>query len=264
MPSSAEPPSAVSSPPRAAPASKPDRHFHVIAAIVLIGLILTGFHHFYFHGRAYPGRPITPPIRNLIVAHGSLMAVWILVFLFQSLLILGNRRAIHRKIGSLAGVIAGAAVLLGLKLGIEAARVKPPGMLVDGLTATQFMAIPVLSVLVFGGCVAAAIIFRRNPSLHRTLMLIGTLSAMTAAVARIDFLSNLYAGTVFARIWGPFFMTAVLAFLLLVLKAALARKFDRKLAVGAVGLTLVLAFINQFATTGIWDGIAQFLLRVTA
>ena len=153
--------------------------------------MLTGFHHFYFGGNAYPGRPLTPPIRNLVILHGSAMAGWMLIFLVQPLLILAKNPKLHRKVGTVGAVIAGFAFLLGIKLGIEAARVKPPGMLAMGLNATQFMAIPVLSMLAFGACIAAAVAYRRNPALHRTLMLVGTLFAISAAMARIDFLTGL-------------------------------------------------------------------------
>ena len=46
------------------------RVFHVGTALLLLSLVLWGFHHFYFSGQAYPGRPLTPPIRTLVIAHG--------------------------------------------------------------------------------------------------------------------------------------------------------------------------------------------------
>jgi len=262
MPIAPGTPGTPSLPARPTPDTRPDRYFHPFAAAVLVALMISGFHHFFFAGRAYPGRELTPPIRNLIIIHGSIMAAWMLVFLVQPLLILGNNRRLHRRVGTAGAVIAGCAFLLGLKLGVESARVKPPGMLVDGLNATQFMAIPVLSMLAFGVCVAAGIYWRRNPSLHRSFMLVGTLFAISAAVARIDFLSDLYAGTIFATIWGPFFMTVVVALVLLALKSILTRKIDPKLAFGCAGLAVFLAFDFQVSTSRAWDGVAHFLLRI--
>lgn len=241
---------------------RPDRYFHTIAALILIVLMLTGFHLFYFHGRAYPGREITPPIRGMVIIHGCAMALWMLFFLIQPLLILSNSRKLHRQIGTAAAVVAGFALLLGLKLGVESARAKPPGMIVDGLDPVQFMAIPVLSVLAFGACVAAAIVNRRNPAVHRTCILIGTLFAISAAVARIDFLNGLVAGTVFYRIWGPFSMTVAVALLLLAIKFVLSRKLDARLAIGCLGLALFLAINFQLAPTPAWIGFGHFLLRI--
>lgn len=264
MSHTAVPPSGVFSPSRTSAATKPERYFHVLAAALLVAAMLTGFHHFYFQGRAYPGREITPPIRLLVILHGSAMAAWMLVFLIQPLLILGNNRKLHRKIGMVGAAIAGCAVLLGLKVGVESARVKPPEMIQYGLTPNQFMSIPILSILVFGGCVAAAVAYRRNPALHRALMLVGTLSAVTAAMARIDFMNGLFAHTVLQRIFGVYATTLFVATLLLVLKTAMMRKLDRALAIGWVGLALFFACAVQIATTPLWGGIATFLLRVMA
>ena len=246
---------------RTAPSPKPGRLFHTIAALVLVAVMLTGFHHFYFHGRAYPGRELTPPIRTLVILHGTAMAAWMLVFLAQPLLILTGKRRIHERVGMAAACIAAAIVILGLKLGVESARFKPPGMLVSGLAPRPFMAIPVISVLLFGGFVAAGVICRRRLAVHRAMMLLGTLAAISAALARIDSLANLYADTVWERLWGPFFMTVVLAVLLLFLKWLLTRSIDRIYAIGCAGLAVALAAIVQLAPTSAWDSVATALLR---
>lgn len=246
---------------RSAPAPRRGRLFHTIAALVLIALVLTGFHLFYFQGRAYPGRELTPPIRGLIILHGICMSAWMVVFLAQPLLILKGKRKAHAVIGTIASCFAAAIVVLGIKLGVEAARVKPPGLLVDGLDANQFMAIPVIGILIFGGCVAAAIVWRRRPSLHRALMLLGTLSAIAAALNRIGVLSRLYDGTVWDHIWGPYFTTVVVAFLLLGLKRILSGSWDRIYGIGCLGLAAALAANYQFATTGAWNSVARALLR---
>lgn len=264
MPLAANPRPEVSSPIRTVPNVKPEKYFYAVAAVVLVAAMLTGFHHFYFEGRAYPGREITPPIRRLVILHGSAMTAWMMVFLSQPLLVLRNEKKLHRKVGTVGAMLAGIAVVVGLKVAVESARAKPPEMLQYGLTPIQFMSIPVLSILMFGACIAAAVANRRNPGIHRTLMLVGTLSAITAALARIDPLKDLFAGTVFERIWGIYFTTLFVTVLLLVLKSTLARKLDRALAIGCIGLALFFAFDVQIATTAIWGNIANFLLRVTA
>jgi hypothetical protein len=243
---------------------KAGRFFHVTAAVVLIALVVAGFHRFYFEGRAYPGRELTPPIRTLVIVHGTAMSLWLLVFLAQSILILSGKRQTHMRVGKIAAVLAAVIVVLGLKVGIEAARVKPPGQLTAGLDPKQFMAIPVISVLVFGGFVAAGVLYRRRPAVHRSMMLLATVAAITAAVARIDTLSDLYAGTIWDRIWGPYFMTLVLAVIFLGFKCVLRRSLDRPFAIGCVILALVFAANVQLATTPAWNSIASALLRWTA
>jgi hypothetical protein len=249
---------------RSASWPRPERYFHSVAAVVLIAVMLTGFQRFFFAGRAYPDRPLTPPIRTLIILHGSAMALWMLVFLGQSTLILSGKRRLHARIGYIAAFLAAAIVILGLKLGIEAARVKPPGMIVAGLDPKQFMAIPVINVLLFGGFVTAGVLYRRRPAVHRAMMLLGTVAALAAAIARIDALNDLYAGTVWERIWGPFFMVVLLAALLFGIKCLLTRSLDRAYAFGCVVLALVFAADVQLGTSSSWDAIASALLRWTA
>jgi hypothetical protein len=247
--------------PRSAPTPTPARFFHSIAAVALIALMVTGFQRFFFAGRAYPDRELTPPIRTLIILHGTAMSIWMLVFLAQSTLILSGKKRLHMRIGKIAAFLAAAIVVLGLKLGVEAARVKPPGMLVDGLDPKQFMAIPVVNVLLFAGFVTAGILYRRRPAVHRAMMLLGTVAAVAAAMARIDVLSNLYAGTVWERIWGPYFMTVLLVVLLFGFKCVLTRSFDRAYTIGGVVLALGFAANAQLATSSVWGSVARALLR---
>ncbi len=246
---------------RAAPSPRPARYFHSVAAVALIALMVTGFQRFFFAGRAYPDRELTPAIRTLIILHGTAMSIWMLVFLAQSTLILSGKKRLHMRIGTIAAFLAAAIVVLGLKLGVEAARVKPPGTLVAGLDPKQFMAIPVINVLLFAGFVTAGVLYRRRPAVHRAMMLLGTVAALAAAMARIDALSDLYAGTVWERIWGPYFMTVLLVVLLFGFKCLFTRSFDRAYAIGGVVLALGFAANVQLATTSAWDSVAGALLR---
>ncbi|MFO1482065.1 MAG: hypothetical protein U1F71_01760 [Verrucomicrobiaceae bacterium] len=55
------------------------RLFYSIASIVLLVLTLIGFRMFYLHLQAFPGRPLTPPIRTLLIVHGVSMTIWMLL-----------------------------------------------------------------------------------------------------------------------------------------------------------------------------------------
>ncbi|MEZ5433409.1 MAG: hypothetical protein R3F31_20055 [Verrucomicrobiales bacterium] len=55
-------------------ASRPhERWFYTIASITLLAFTLIGFRMFYLQGNAFPGRPLPPPIRPLLITHGVLM-----------------------------------------------------------------------------------------------------------------------------------------------------------------------------------------------
>ena len=92
------------------------------------------------------------------------------------------------------------------------------------------------------------------------MMLTATLCTISAALNRIDALNQLYIGTVWDRVFGPFFAAVVLAFLLLALRCILLRGLDRWLAAGVAAVTLLSAFIVWLARTPAWDSFATLVL----
>ncbi len=237
------------------------RFFYTGAAVLLFALMLLGFQQFYLHGKAYPGRELTPPIRNLVILHGIGMSAWMLLFLVQPLLIVAGNRRIHMLLGKIGTVLAALVVFLGIRLGIESARVNPPDLRLWALSPKQFMAVPVLSIVVFGVLVAIGVWNRRRPEVHRPMMLLAVLAVVSAALDRIGAIKALYAGTVWGTLFGPFFSTLVVGLFLLAVNWALTRSVDRWLAIGYAGLVMVSGLIMQLATTQAWDTFASFLLR---
>src|SRR5688572_29737527 len=61
------------------------RWFYSISSLLLLVLTFIGFQLFYMKGQAYPGRPLTPPIRMLVITHGVLMSLWMLLAVIQPL-----------------------------------------------------------------------------------------------------------------------------------------------------------------------------------
>ncbi|MCC7146615.1 MAG: hypothetical protein IT443_09230 [Phycisphaeraceae bacterium] len=236
------------------------RWFYPGAGVLMLIYVLIGFEQFYFHGRAYPDREITPPIRTLVIVHGLAMAAWIIVGIIQPTLVATGRRRLHMAIGPFAAALAAVILVLGLMIGLQSARVAPPGFQLMGFTAKQFMAVPLISVTVFAILVAVGIWQRKRPMIHRSMMLTATLVAMSAAINRIDALNNLYLGTIWDRIFGPFFFAVVTGGVLLLIRSVLIRAFDRWLAIGFGVLTLVSVFIVALARTQAWDSFASLLL----
>ena len=244
-------------------AQKPaaERYFYFAATVLLLALTVVGFQLFYFHGRAFPGRPLTPPIKTLVITHGVAMSLWMLLALVQPFLVASGNRRVHMALGKIAAVIAVGLVVLGVKLGVASARVAPPGQMFGSLTPKQFMAVPVLSATLFALFVAAGVLMRKRPDIHRPLMFLASMTAVGAAIARIDSLNHLYAGTVWEKWFGVFFFTVVFAGLFLAAKCLVFRKFDRCFAAGYAVLALWCLLITQGAPTAAWDAIASFLLR---
>ena len=240
--------------------SNPARLFHAGAAVVLIVLVFLGFRQFFVHGRAYPDRELSPPIRTLLILHGVAMTGWMALLLVQSLLVAGGNRKLHMALGKLGAVLAAAMAVLGFRVGVEATRIAPPDALIWGVTFRQFMAVPIVSIAIFAAFVAAALALRRKPDAHRALMLLATLAIVPAGISRIDGLDALYAGTVWEAIFGPFFMTLVVGVAFVVVRSLLIGTLDRWLAAGVVVLVATSAGIMKLATSGAWEAVAGFLL----
>ncbi|MEZ6193274.1 MAG: hypothetical protein R3C45_18530 [Phycisphaerales bacterium] len=149
-------------------------------------------------------------------------------------------------------MLALAILVLGIMTAIGSVKTTPAEALIWGLPPKQFMAVPFISVLAFAGFVVLGIVYRKKPDIHRAMMFFGTMTAMSAAVSRIDPLNNLYLGTAWERWFGPYFFTFVLGIVLLAVRCALIRRFDRYFAYGLAGMIAVGVFIMNIAPTRAW------------
>ncbi len=238
-----------------------ERYFYPIATLLLLGLTMLGFQLFYFHSQMYPGRPITPPIKWLIITHAVAMSLWMVLAITQPFLIAGGNRKLHMTLGKVAAVIAVCLIGLGLKMGIASYKVAPPDLMYGPLTPKQFLIVPVGDIALFTLFVVAGVIFRKRPDIHKPLMFLASLAAVGAAISRMDFLNHLYMGTVWEKLFGFFFFTVVAGAVFFIAKCVMFRKFDRWFAVGFGVMTVWFLMITRGATTPVWDAIASFLLR---
>jgi len=242
----------------------PDRArlFYAGAAALLLVLMFLGFQQLYLHGRAFPDRTLTPAIRTLLIIHGIAMSLWLMLLLVQPLLVVNRKYRVHMAVGKPGAELAAFIFVVGLVLALEWARIDPSRMFVWSMTAKEFMAAPFVSLLIFVGFVATGILNRRRPEIHRPMMLLATLTVISAGTDRIPAIISLFDRTVWGTTFGPFFPPLVLGALLLIGKWTLTQSFDRCFAVGWLGLVVADAGIMKLATIQTWDGIASFLLRI--
>ena len=240
--------------------SNPARFLHLTFAVLLFVLTFLGFQFFYLQGKAYPGREILPQVKTLVMLHGLFMSAWMVLYVVQPLLIaIGNRR-LHMAIGKFGAVLAAGMVVLGPMVSVAATRYGPEFPL-WGLNRRQFMAIPILGMLVFSVFVGIGVWQRRRPAIHRSMMLLATLAILVAATDRIGALHGLYGESIWGRVFGPFFPELVICAAFLGVKGLLTRSFDRWFAVGFAAFAVVSASIMQIATTDGWFRFASFLVE---
>ncbi len=164
-------------------ARRVERRFYVAVALAML----------LFNGVAFAPsllmskRSVPLPLTPLVTAHAVTSVAWLLLFLLQARLVAKGRTDLHRRVGAVGSALAVAFVVLGSLTVIEEARrgfdlsgdlgrlPAPPG-LVD-VRARQ------LGVLFFffefAVLVGAAFWYRKRPAIHKRLMLIALLGALT-------------------------------------------------------------------------------------
>lgn len=237
--------------------SQVSRYFYAGASLLMLVLAFAGFSRFYLHGQAFPGRDIAPPIKALVIAHGIVMTIWLLLVITQSLLIVARKHKLHMLIGKIGAGFAVVVLGLGLLVGTRSAQVTPPEAQIWGLSPVRFMIVPYISVILFASFVGLGVVYNKKPAVHRSMMLLATLSVLGAGISRIDVLNKLYEGTVWDRLFGPFLMTCIFGAVLVAVRWAMTKSFDKVLAAGVVVLTLVGLATMYVGRTDAWLSIAK-------
>lgn len=222
--------------------------------------MVSGFLPFYLAGKAYGGQDLPRPIHALTIFHGVGMTAWVVLFQIQTLLQATGRHEFHKMLGRIGVLLAVALVILGWRIAIDSTRISPPDFRIAGLLPRQFMIVPIFNILAFGALSLAGLLLRRQPQAHRPLMLLATLATLPAAISRIDFFTVLYQGTVWQRIFGPFFGMLVLGGVFLLISLLVNGRLDCWYAGGYAFLITGAALTLTLAQTQLWDVIALWLI----
>jgi len=89
---------------------------------------------------------------------------------------------LHRRLGVAGGVLAFAMTVAAMAMTVDLARRSAGAPNDIGLA---FTIVPFFTVIVFPVLVGIALLYRRQPEIHKRLILIATLELVTAGVARI-------------------------------------------------------------------------------
>jgi hypothetical protein len=145
-------------------------------ALALALTLFLGFLPSYFYRSAD-----IPALTPLYQLHGALFTAWVALLVTQAALVTGGRTDIHRILGIAGAVLAAVVFIVGIAVSVETLRRNggPPGG-----DPGKFFAIPIGDIIVFGALVSAAVAQRRHSEAHKRLMLLATISLLTAAVAR--------------------------------------------------------------------------------
>jgi hypothetical protein len=155
-----------------------ERLFFTGLSVLMVLAVFVGFSRSYYLKAVYG----TPPLPTLFHVHGLLFTAWMALLLVQTGLVAGRRLATHRQLGAAGGGLAALMTVAAIAMTLDLARRASAAPTPDALA---FVIVPFLTVIVFPVLVGAALFYRRQPDLHKRLMLLATLELTTAGVARL-------------------------------------------------------------------------------
>jgi hypothetical protein len=159
--------------------------FFPLIALVLATFTVVGF------SRTYYLRFLSdlPAMTVLVHLHGLMFTAWIALFLAQTRLVAAHRVDLHMKLG-IAGVVL-AVLVFSVGVATVMANAAIPRIRPSGLTPSQFTAVGMTSLLLFGTFVALGIAFRRRAASHKRYMVLAMIGALTPAASRVATLLGL-------------------------------------------------------------------------
>jgi hypothetical protein len=155
--------------------------FYVGMAAFMSFVVLVGFWPTYF-GQVLNGIPDRPWVIHL---HGLIFTGWMVLLITQVILAATGRTQAHRALGTF-GIAYGFLVLaMGLVISIAAPvlHVVAGDQTMDA--ASGFLIIPLGDMVLFAAFFIPAVIYRRQPEIHKRLMLLATTALLFAAAGRM-------------------------------------------------------------------------------
>jgi len=237
--------------------TKGERYFYSITSAIMLLLMVIGFKKFYLEGHRPDNSPISPPILGYVLVHGLALSLWIVLFFVQSVLIAAHNRKLHMKLGWATALVGLLVAVSGPLVAVAAPRLHPTEE-VFGMTYGQFMLPMLTEIAVFTVFVSLGIWYRKRPAVHRSLMLLATLSVISGATARTDFFVRIFGESGWIALFGP---PLVLGALILVVRAVMTRTIDRWYTAGYVAYALVYVAAMNLAVGPSWTQIARHITQ---
>ena len=160
------------------PGSRFEHAFFLAMSAALTIAVAVGFAKTYFLAGVFRAK-LPHPIVHI---HSVIFTLWFVVLLAQGTLASVHRVDLHRRLGIAGIVIACLMVLSGTLVTAEFLARNPSKLI--GLVAVM----PVAELAGFAVLASAAFLNRRDPPIHKRLIVLATVSLMGAALGRMEFL----------------------------------------------------------------------------
>lgn len=233
------------------------RYFFAVAAIIMLALLVAGFHPYYLRGKGMAGRTIPPQLATLVFVHGTALSAWLLLFLVQSLLVPARRLRVHMRLGWGGILVAVVAATSGFMLAVQSVR-PVPTIPFWGMTYQQFLLVMLSEVALFSLFVLAGVLLRKRPKLHKAAMLLASMSILAGATVRIPMLFPVFGEAGWKGIFGP---VLTLGAVLVLVRSVLSGATDRGLTAGYAVMAVVFIAASEFAVSDAWSVLAGVILQ---
>jgi uncharacterized membrane protein YozB (DUF420 family) len=235
-----------------------ERLFYLLSGCLLLGIVALGFQHFYLHGRASDGGPVTQRIAPLVFLHGITMSAWIIAFVVQSSLIVRGNRKLHMSLGVAGAVLAAFLFAIGVTTAIASVHYNPESYK-QIWGARRFLSLMLTNILGFGVLAGVGLIYRRRPEIHRPMMLLATLFvAGPAGFFRIPLISGPIMGMIHTMI-APWVPMLIVGAMLVVIKLVMTGSWDRYFAAGFAGVVLACLLKFVVGNSAWWYHVAGWV-----
>ena len=238
---------------------KPDRYFYTTAGAIFLLIMATGFRHFLVGGTHVDGSPIDPAIHSVVVLHGLAIMAWYVLFFVQALLISVRNRKLHMKLGWSVLAIGATIAFTGPLVAIRSVQVTPADFRFFNMEYRRFLLVMFTEIAMYVVFVAAGVLARKRPPIHRPMMLMASLSLLAGATARMPFLSPVFGESGWVGLFGPVFC---LGAVLLLVRFLMTRSLDRWFAVGYACCVLAFIASEKLSLTSTWGAWANVILRL--
>jgi hypothetical protein len=237
---------------------KSERFFYGTAGAVFLALTLAGFHPFYVHATHADGSRIDRGIFPLVAVHGASITAWFVLFFVQAMLINLRKRKLHMALGWSAVAIGAAISFTGTLVAIRSVQLAPASFFF-GMEYKRFLLSMFTEIALFTAFITAGLFTRRNPKIHRVMMLMTSLTILPGATARIPLLHPIFGSTGWLGLFGPVFC---LGAVLLLVRSATSRTLDKWFAASYAVWVFAYIASTYLALTQTWSRLATFVLAL--
>lgn len=154
---------------------RPDDIFFPAMALLILGIVVTGFGRTYF----LAGMMLARLPNRLVHVHGAVFVAWIFLLVTQAWLVPSHKLKWHMKLGALSLILLPSMFILGILTLFDFIRRAQPDEGPELLLVGDLEILLLFVVLTSWGLLA-----RRDATSHKRLMTLGTMAIMGPAIGR--------------------------------------------------------------------------------